>query len=133
MADVLVDSSAWIDYFRSGTSTVSALVDQLLLENRAALCGIVEMELLQGMRPHEREELEDLLQALTYLETERGDFIATGHRMAELRRQGITIPNTDCLIGMLCLRHGLQLLTLDAHFDHLPEVSRIKLPPALES
>ena len=124
MADVLVDSSAWIAYLRSGSGGVTDAVDQLLAEDRAVLCGIVEMELLQGVRRHERRELVDLLQALAYVDTERGDFIAAGNRMAELRSQGITIPNSDCLIAVLCVRHGLQLLTQDAHFDHLPEVPR---------
>ncbi len=124
MADVLVDSSAWIDYLRSGSGKTSEAVDQLLVEDRAILCGIVEMELLQGARPHEREELMDLLQALAYVETEREDFIAAGNRMAELRRVGVTIPNSDCLIGVLCARHRLKLLTLDTHFDHLPEVAQ---------
>jgi predicted nucleic acid-binding protein len=124
VADVLVDSSAWIAYFRSGSDAVSELVDQLLAEDRCVLCGIVEMELLQGVRPHEREELVDLLQALAYVDTEREDFIAAGNRMADLRRAGITIPNSDCLIGVLCARHELKLLTLDGHFAHLPEVAR---------
>jgi predicted nucleic acid-binding protein len=124
MADVLVDTSAWIDYLRAGSGEVSDVVDMLLAEDRAVLCGVVEMELLQGVRPHERRELVDLLQALPYVETERVDFVAAGQRMAELRGKGITIPNSDCLIGILCVRHNLTLLTLDSHFDHLPEVPR---------
>lgn len=126
MADVLLDTSAWIDFFRDGTSAVADCVDALLAEDRAALCGMVELELLRGLRPHERKRVQGLLRALPYLETERRDFVAAGERLCELRRQGVTIPAADCIIGMLCLRHGLSLLTLDRHFEHLPDVRRLE-------
>ena len=125
MTDVMVDSSAWIDYFRRGQSAVADAVDHLLDEERIVLCGMVELELLQGVRPRQRRTLSDVLQALRYVDTERRDFIAAGDRLAELRHRGVTIPASDGLIGMLCVRHKLQLLTTDSHFDHLPEVRRL--------
>lgn len=125
MADVLVDTSVWIDYFRYSSGSLGDLVARLLGENRIVLCGVVEMELLQGVRPHERAQLQDVLQALPYVETEREDFIAAGNRMAQLRSRGITIPVTDCLIGVLCARHKLRLLTTDGHFNHFSELSRL--------
>ncbi len=125
MTDVMVDSSAWIDYLRHGQNAVADAVDRLLDEDRIVLCGMVELELLQGVRPRQRRTLSDVLQALRYVDTERRDFIAAGDRLAELRRQGVTIPASDGLIGVLCVRHRLRLLTTDSHFDHLPEVGRL--------
>lgn len=127
MADVLVDTSVWIDYFRFGKAPLGDLVDRLLDEDRIVLCGTVELELLQGARPHELHELKPTLSALAYVETERRDFVAAGERLAKLRRQGITIPASDGLIGILCARHGLELLTGDAHFNHLPEVRQLEI------
>jgi len=124
MADVLVDTSAWIEYFQHGEGAMGDCVSRLLDEERVVLCGMVELELLQGVRPHERRVLADLLQALPYLETERRDFIAAGERLAELRRKGVTIPASDGLIAMLSVRHRLQLLALDNHFDHFSELRR---------
>lgn len=125
MADVLIDTSAWIEFLRQSEGAVGDAVLRLLDEDRAVLCGMVELELLQGARPKERRTLADLLQALRYVETERRDFVAAGERLAELRRQGVTIPASDGLIALLCIRHRLQLLTIDAHFDHLPELARL--------
>ena len=125
MADVMVDSSAWIDYFRSAEGPVGDTVSRLLDEDRIVLCGMVELELLQGVRPNERRVLEGLLKALSYVETERRDFIAAGERLAKLRRQGVTIPASDGLIAVLCVRHQFQLLAIDAHFDYLQEVDRL--------
>lgn len=127
MAEVMVDSSAWIDYFRHAEGAVGDCISRLLDEDRIALCGMVELELLQGVRPHERRSLRDLLGALSYIETERRDFIAAGERLAALRREGVTIPASDGLIATLCVRHRLQLLAIDAHFDRLPEVDRLEV------
>jgi predicted nucleic acid-binding protein len=125
----MVDSSAWIQYFRRGEGIVSDAVDRLLEEDRALLCGVVEAEILQGLRCAERDKVADLLTALKYLDTERQDFLRAGKRLGELRRSGITIPLTDALIGALCSRHGVALLTLDRHFDHMPEVERFLEKP----
>jgi predicted nucleic acid-binding protein len=121
---VLVDSSAWIQYLRSGQDEVSETVDDLLQEDRAALCGMVELEVVQGLRSRERRRVSELFSVLTYLETERRDYIRAGERLRELREGGITVPAADCIIGVLALRHGLPLLTLDRHFDHFPDLRR---------
>lgn len=124
---VLVDSSAWIEYLRLGrdaASGTSDALDRLLQEDRVALCGMVELEIVQGLRPQERGRISELFSALSYLETERTDYVAAGERLGDLRRQGVTIPGADCLIGVLCLRYDLPLLTLDRHFDHLTDVAR---------
>lgn len=121
----MIDSSAWVEYFRHGEGPVSVAVDDLLEEDRALLCGVVEAEILQGLRRGEREEVADLFAALRYLDTERRDFSRAGERLGELRRSGVPIPLTDAIIGALCSRHDVALLTLDRHFDHMPEVGRI--------
>ncbi|MGI8910227.1 MAG: type II toxin-antitoxin system VapC family toxin [Rubrobacteraceae bacterium] len=121
---VLIDSSAWIEYLRLGRGAASDAVDGLLQEDRAALCGIVELEIFQGLRPRERGRVSELFSALPYLETGRIDYVTAGERLGDLRRRGVTIPAADCLIAVLCLRHDLSLLTLDVHFDHLSDVKR---------
>ena len=122
MSDVMVDTSAWIDYFRGRKGAATDLLDALLDADRAVLCGVVEMELLRGVRPGERSKLRSLLGALRFVETERRDFVAAGERLSQLREKGVSIPATDAVIAMVCKRHGLFLLTLDEHFHHLPEV-----------
>ena len=124
---VLVDLSAWIEYFRSGRGVVSDLVDGLLRSGEASICGIVELEILQGLRAQERERVLALFSALSYLETERRNYVFAGERLGDLRRKGITIPSSDALIGALCVRFGVPLLTSDRHFDHLPKVERLSL------
>lgn len=125
MADVLVDSSVWIEFFRSGEGPVSDRLAALLDEERVALTGVVELELLQGARPRERRTLEELLGALAYVESERADFVLAGEWLGDLRRRGVTIPATDGLVAAIAHRRGLLLFATDRHFDALPELRRL--------
>jgi predicted nucleic acid-binding protein len=128
MASVLADTSVWVDYFRKGESPASLLLDLLLKEKKVVLCGVVELELLQGMRPAEKEPLSELLTALPCIETERSDFKRAGELLRDLRAKGVQIPATDGIIAALCGRHGFSLLTLDKHFEHFPDIKKLKTP-----
>lgn len=43
----------------------------------------------------------------------------------QLRKQGTPIPTNDMWIAALALQHSLVLCDRDAHFDHLPHLTRI--------
>jgi tRNA(fMet)-specific endonuclease VapC len=43
----------------------------------------------------------------------------------QLRKQGIPIPTNDMWIAALVLQHSLNLYDRDAHFDALPQLTRI--------
>ena len=45
----------------------------------------------------------------------------------QLRAQGTPIPTNDMWIAALMLQHGIVLLHRDRHFDHLPQLSTIRL------
>jgi len=123
-AKVLADTNVWIAYFRGERAKAqeqpaAEVLDRLIGEDRVVLCGVVEMELYQGLRENERSTLEAQFSALAFLETSREDFRRAGHLLGDLRRQGITIPSPDALIAALCLRHDLTLLENDGHFEHI--------------
>ncbi len=125
MSMVLVDASAWIDYLRSGEGTLSNQLENLLAENRVALCGTAIAEVRQGLRPHEEGDVLDLFETLPYLETTRDDYHAAGTLLAGLRRGGITIPVMDGLMAQLALRYEIALLENDKHFSSVEGLERI--------
>lgn len=43
----------------------------------------------------------------------------------QLRKQGTPIPTNDMWIGSLVLQHSLSLFARDAHFDALPQLTRV--------
>lgn len=126
---VLADTNVWIAYFRGERAKAqeqpaAEALDRLIGEDRVVLCGVVEMELYQGLRENERDLLEAQFTALEFFETDREDFRRAGHLLGDLRRQGVTIPSPDALIAALCLRHDLTLLENDGHFEHISGLER---------
>ncbi len=121
MQGVLIDTSAWIDYFRKGESATADTVSRLIENDQAMVTGPVITELLQGMRGEkEAQRLQDLLKILPYLEVRRKDWESAGRTLRDLRSRGVTIPLTDAVIGTVALRNQLPVLTIDKHFGHLP-------------
>lgn len=127
MDRVLLDSSVWIEYFRKGKSPISHLVDHFLDEDHVTLCGIIELEIIQGLRKHERQKIKDLFIAIPFIDSEREDFIEAGEELCRLRQKGITLPASDALIAAICIRRNLSLLTLDKDFSYFDKLKIIKI------
>jgi predicted nucleic acid-binding protein len=120
MTRVIIDTSAWVDFFRRQTGVTGDAVAGLIERDLAVTTGPVLAELLQGLKSRkEAERLNDLLRVVPYLEPERMDWEQAGTILCCLRRRGVTVPVTDALISVVAKRHGCSVLTLDKHFEHL--------------
>lgn len=121
MQGTLIDTSAWIDFFRKGNNQLADTVGHLIETDQATITGPVITELLQGVRgKNEANKLKGLLEGLPYLEIKREDWENAGEVLTALRSRGITVPLTDAVIGAVAFRHQLPVLTIDKHFEHLP-------------
>jgi predicted nucleic acid-binding protein len=117
---VIVDTSAWIEYFRGGLPRIVNKVDLCLEQDLVGIGDLVYCEVMQGIRsPRERTDVSTLLLSLP-------QFDMVGFTMAEksaanyrlLRSKGVTVRKTiDVLIGTFCADHGLQLVHHDSDFD----------------
>lgn len=127
---VLVDTSCWIEYFnRPGTGTANA-VEKAVRDDRAALTGIVLAELSQGTRSEgELSRLRAALGAVRWVETSPAVYERAGGIGFELRRRGVTVPITDCVIAAAAESIGGRILTLDDHFAEISEVSELTVMP----
>ena len=128
-ASVLADTDVWIAFFRTSRGDekqreLADVLEQLILEDRVVLCGVVELELLQGLREGERATLEAALSALEFIPATREDFRQAGELLGGLRRRGATIPVSDGLIAAQCLRRDLVLLENDKHFAEVEGLRR---------
>ncbi|NCD35059.1 MAG: PIN domain-containing protein [Spartobacteria bacterium] len=132
-ADVFIDTCIFIDYFRGRDHALCDVVDQLIMDTRGVCNGIVLAELLYGARG-EREEriIETALQALTMHADTPEICAAAGKIGASMRKRGLTIPLTDCIIAAQCLAHDLQIITHDRHFDSIADVFPLKKVPIIE-
>jgi len=123
---VLVDTSAWIDFFNSDSES-SRLVARLVEENRAVIIGPVIYEVLQGARS--REESDVVLSALLGLdsvETTMHLWIKAGELSSGLRKKGVTLPMSDVLIASAAIENDFSVLTSDSHFAKIPHLKLYK-------
>lgn len=117
---LLIDTSAWIDFFRGKQSSVTDAVQLALQLGAARLCGPVKAELLQGVKTKkEKLQLGVMFEAVENLPTHELDWELAGNTLQALRERGITVPLTDALIAAIAIRHKAQVLTVDHHFSHL--------------
>lgn len=129
MPSVLIDTSAWIEFFRpEGDSKYRALVAELIDDDEASLCGIILTELLKGARTDaEYHKLEDRLATLTYLETPESIWKQSGKQASSLLRKGIQVPTTDLVIAMVAMENHLPVLHQDKHFSILQKHTSLKI------
>lgn len=86
----------------------------------AAITGVVLSELLLGARIEEEyRELASALAAVTWIEAGREVYARAGELGFRLRRHGITVPVTACVIAAAAESGGAGILTLDDHFVQL--------------
>jgi predicted nucleic acid-binding protein len=122
VSDVLVDTSAWIDFFRGDRQAI-ARVDPLLRDDRAAVSGPIVAEVTSGARtPSVFQQLRTRLGALVMLEPppDLWDRVATA-RFA-LARQGTQAHLVDLLIALTASTSGHALLTRDRDFTGIAQV-----------
>lgn len=121
--NIIADTSVWIEYFKNNSGIVNFL-EKNLLGDSIYIVGIVVAELMQGVKSEKgRELLRANLDAIQYIEMTYDDWIKTGDMSNELRKKGITLPLTDIALAAVAIRNGMEVATLDKHFEYIPDVS----------
>jgi predicted nucleic acid-binding protein len=124
---VLVDTSAWIEFFRKKDpwySVISGLMD----DKRVCCSGIILAELIQGAKSEkELEILRDFRQVFEFLDESVDRWQAAGELSNTLQRKGKSIGLSDCYLAASAKAHKVKLLTLDRHFDVLGGAAGIGL------
>lgn len=113
---ILVDTSAWIDFFR-GAGSLAARVDELLENDQAALCGPVITEIRRGLRSRaERTRVLPLLAGCHLLEQPAALWEEAGELGWYLSGRGAAVKSLDLLIAAYALAHAIPILTADRDF-----------------
>lgn len=125
---VLIDTSCWIEFFNRPDTRHAESVRGLVSEDLASITGVVLSELLQGTRT-EREfgDLGSALTAATWIEAGREVYARAGELGFRLRRRGVAVPVTDCVIAAAAESAGAGILTLDDHFVQLAREADVEI------
>jgi predicted nucleic acid-binding protein len=118
---ILIDTSAWVEFFRD-RAPVASLVDEALANGEAAVCGPIETEMRRGLlNQRERRKVLPLLQGCHWLSTPENLWLEAGELGYALRRRGVTPKTFDLLIATHALAHDVALLTRDRDFRHMSD------------
>jgi predicted nucleic acid-binding protein len=118
----IVDTSAWIEYFRRTGSRADDEVTQMV-EREWPTAGVTEpviMELLAGARdPGNFRRIERITAAMPLCQVDPVcDFAEAGALFKAMRGEGITIRSmVDCLIAAVAWRRDATIMHADRDFD----------------
>ena len=122
---ILVDSSAWIEFQRAtGSAVDERLTKAIETDEPLATLGLVVLEVLAGARDERQaRDLRRLVDRCTFVPLEEpSDWELAAALYRTCRRAGTTVRRLpDCLIAVLAMRVGADLLHQDADFDAIAQ------------
>ena len=114
MREILVDSSAWIEYFKNRDFL---FIDTLLDENQICTNDVVLAELLPSIMHKKEYHLARLLGAIKKYEMAINWNEIRNFQRENLKHGNHTVPLADLLIAQNCMQNGMEILTADRHFE----------------
>jgi predicted nucleic acid-binding protein len=127
---VLVDTSVWIAFFREKSSTAAKALDTLLEEGEVCICGLIEAELIPGLRQNDRERVRSLLAGVSRIEISPDIWSNILKIQESALTQGLgpfSIP--DLILTALAIRNNIPVFSLDRHFEDLSRLTSLTLWP----
>jgi predicted nucleic acid-binding protein len=127
---ILIDTSAWVEYFRATGSAAAVEVRRLLAEemDQVAMSEPVAMEILSGVSDESTfVKLERLVNGLPSLTIDDStDFRSAAQIYRAARRAGRTIWSiNDCLIAALAIRHSARIIHQDIDFEVIAAMTNL--------
>ena len=127
---VIIDTSAWIEYFRDGVASVVDKVEHHLDMELVGIGDLIYCEVLQGISSvREKREVSELLLSLPQYGMvcfHMAGRSADNYNM--LRTRGVTVRKTiDVLIGTFCAEHDFGIIHNDRDFDAMAKHIGLKV------
>jgi len=127
---IVVDTSAWIDYFRGIVAPHTDTLDSQLQTNRIIIGDLIIIELLQGFKTKkEYDQARKLIEKLEYRDlVGRTIALQSAENFRILRSKGITVRKTiDVIIATFCIENGFQIIHNDRDFDPMEKYLGLKV------
>ena len=125
---ILVDSSVWIDSFKSHSGSAGVELRRMIEESEPlVLTGIIIAEVLQGLT-RDATRIEHFLAQWDLIEPKGFETYRRATSVyREARAEGITISTIDTLIASIALDHRASVFTLDHDFIRIARLTKLKL------
>ena len=123
----LVDTSVWIDGFHGGK--FSGVIKNLIDRCEICINDLILSELIPSIRVRKEKELEDLLYLLSRVPMQI-DWNGIVSIQTENLKNGINrVGLPDIMIAQNAMQNGVQLLSMDKHFELMAKVVPLQLYP----
>ncbi|MBI3394577.1 MAG: PIN domain-containing protein [Spirochaetia bacterium] len=124
MSAVVIDTSAWIEYFRGGCQEL----EDALEGGMAYLSPVVASELMSGVRTtKDHRHLLNLIEVLPLCACPLDHWIRTGNLRRVLMTRGISASTPDAHLAQATMDLGGRLLTRDRIFEKMARKIKLTL------
>lgn len=133
MSRVLVDTSVWVEMFRSTGSPAVDVLGGLLRDGLVCTHGLIRAEILSGARSlRDYKRLEEGFSALIDLPDPPDLWDRVGRARYRLARKGFQVSVADMVVASVAAHHGRPLFTLDHDFQAIRKAMTLDLfrPPS---
>ena len=122
---VLVDTSIWIDYFRTGNN--SEKLDFLIDENLIVINDLILAELVPYLRVHNQRKIVKLLYTINKLQLyiNWDQIIEFQFKCLKNGLNGIGIP--DLIVAQNAKQNHCEIFSLDNRFKLMKDILRLRL------
>jgi predicted nucleic acid-binding protein len=122
---VLVDTSIWIEYFRTGNN--SEKLDFLIDENLIVINDLILAELVPYLRVRNQRKIVELLYNINKLELSINwdQIIEFQFKCLKNGLNGIGIP--DLIVAQNAKQNQCEIYSLDSHFKLMKDILRLQL------
>jgi predicted nucleic acid-binding protein len=122
---ILVDSSVWIDYFRSGKNSVK--LDIFIDENLIVINDLILTELIPFLKIKYQSKIVKLLNSIKKIDLEI-DWLQIINIQFECLKNGINgIGMPDLIIAQNAIQNQCKIYSLDKHFTLMKDIIDFEL------
>ena len=122
---VLVDTSIWIEYFRTGKNFEK--LDLLIDENLIVINDLILAELVPFLKVRNHRKIINLLNNINRLDLSINwnQIIEFQFKCLKNRLNGIAIP--DLILTQNAKQNNCEIYTLDRHFEFMKDILKLRL------
>jgi len=121
----LVDSSAWIEYFRGNPKYL--LMNDLIHYNAISVNDIILAELLPSILHRKEHTLAKLLESVKSFKLTIDWPEIRGMQLLNLKYGNNNIGISDLIIAQNCIQNGLKLISNDKHFGTMSTYLKLEV------
>lgn len=114
MKNVLIDSSAWIEYFKGNKNFL--FINDFIDNNKICTNDLILTELIPSMIHKKENNLIDLINSIYKYEVHINWEELKQFQIKNLQNGNNNVPMTDLIIAQNCIKNDLIIVTQDKHF-----------------